>query len=158
MKTKRMLIAALIVFVTAIPSLEAQGPVVARKTTVRGHDWTMVRVAKWALLGGAVGLGAYALQNSRVAEHAYAQLRERCAVDGDRCVVENGHYTDPTTEALFTRSTSADRRAQVGIYGGQVAALGSVALFIYDLRNGQGPSDIPYPSKRSMGFGARLSF
>ena len=153
--------ARIITFVLALalaPSLSAQGPIVARKTPERQHNWTVVRVAKWALLGGAVGLGAYALSNSRVAENAYADIRERCVLPGNPCAVEDGQYTDPVTEALYRRSVNADRRAQVGIYGGQVAALGSVGLFIYDLRNGRGPSDIPYPSKRTVTIGARLKF
>lgn len=153
--------ARLVTFLLALsltPSLAAQGPIVARKTPERQHNWTPVRIAKWALLGSAVGLGAYALSSSRVAERAYADLRERCLLPGNPCAIENGAYLDPVAEALYRRSVSADRRAQVGIYGGQIAALGSVGLFIYDLRNGRGPSDIPYPSRRTVTIGARLTF
>ena len=140
------------------PPLLAQGPIVDRKTGEATSSWTVVRVAKWALLGGAVGLGVYALRNSREAEHAYADLRDRCVQASVQCAVENGRYRDPVTEILYARSVNADRRAQFGIYGGQVAALGSVGLFIYDLRNGRGPSDIPYPAKRVVSIGARLNF
>lgn len=156
MKTFRCLVLLSALAIT--PSLLAQGPVVARKTTVREGNWTVVRVAKWALLGAAVGFGVYALSNSRTAEHAYDELRRRCILDGTRCEITQGGYADATSESLYLRATSADRRAQVGIYGGQVAALGSVGLFIYDLRNGRGPSDIPYPAKRSVGLGVRISW
>lgn len=140
------------------PPLLAQGPIVARKTGESTRSWTALRVAKWALLGGAVGLGVYALSNSRRAERTYADLRDRCVQAAGQCRLENGRYRDPATEALYTRSATADRRAQFGIYGGQAAALGSVGLFIYDLRNGRGPSDIPYPARRSVAIGARLRF
>jgi hypothetical protein len=65
---------------------------------------------------------------------------------------------------------AADRRAQVGIIGGQVALFGSVALFVYDLRHARGPGNIPYPSgapegaareasaRRSVAAGLRLAF
>lgn len=158
MKTVKVVALTACLALGIAPTLDAQGPIVVRKTATRESSWTVIRVAKWALLGGAVGLGAYALHNSRIAEEAYSDLRDRCIADGNNCRMVNGRYQDAGTENLFQRSTSADRRAQVGIYGGQVAALGSVALFIYDLRNGQGPSDIPYPSRRRVGVGTRVRF
>jgi hypothetical protein len=126
--------------------------------TQQGGKWTVVRTAKWALLGGAVGLGAYALHHSFIAERSYGQLREFCFTSPERCEVMGGRYVDQGAEALFARSISADRHAQVGIFGGQVALLGSVGLFIYDLRNGQGPRDIPYPAKRGVGVGMSIPF
>ena len=123
-----------------------------------GHRWTVVRTAKWALLGGAIGLGAYALHHSFIAERAYGQLHDLCFQTPARCEVTGSKYNDPATEALYSRSVSADRHAQVGIFGGQVALLGSVGLFIYDLRNGRGPRDIPYPAKRSVGVGMSVPF
>jgi hypothetical protein len=37
--------------------------------------------------------------------------------------------------------------------------LGSVAFFVYDLRNGRGPDDIPYPPSRAgMAVGLSLNF
>jgi hypothetical protein len=127
-------------------------------TQQSGGRWTVVRTAKWALLGGAIGLGAYALHHSFIAERAYGELHDVCFAAPERCEMTGGKYRDPATEALYTRSVSADRHAQVGIFGGQVALLGSVGLFIYDLRNGRGPRDIPYPSKRSVGVGMSVPF
>ena len=73
--------------------------------------------------------------------------------------------SDETAERYYRTAQEEDRRAQVGIVGGQVTLLGSVGLFIYDLRNGRGPENIPYPTRaRSaaggsiVGAGVRLSF
>jgi len=131
--------------------------------------WTPVRVAKWVLLGVAGGFAAYALSHSTRAENAYTELRHVCDREPDRCRLEGGRYTDQGTEQLYRNATREDRRAQVGIFGGQVALLGSAALFIYDLRNGRGPVNIPYPSPSrapgpatpaapGLGVGLRLSF
>lgn len=119
------------------------------QTPRQPSTWTPVRVAKWTLLGAAAGLAAYALEHSTAAERADARLRSLCSSEPDRCQVENGAYTDPGTEALYQRLTREDHLARIGIVGGQVALLGSVGLFVYDLRNGEGPRDIPYPSAAS---------
>ena len=156
MKTARAML--FVLALSAAPSLSAQGPIVETKSGVRKNSWTPVRLAKWALLGGAVGLGMYALHNSRIAEQSYEGLRERCYTIEDACFVFAGKYQDAQSEALYQRAVAADRRAQFGIYGGQAAVLGSVGLFIYDLRNHPGPADVPYHTSRAIGLGARISW
>ena len=157
--TRISLLATLIAAFIAMPvAMAAQRPSVGTIPQQQSSRWTVVRTAKWALLGGAIGLGAYALHHSLKAEQAYAELREICNVAPQRCEVVGGRYADNETESLFARSVDSDRHAQVGIFGGQVALLGSVGLFIYDLRNGHGPRDIPYPAKRSLGVGLRVPF
>lgn len=126
--------------------------------------WSRVRVAKWALLGAAVAFGGYALVSSRRADDAYGELTALCHTDAARCTLVDGRYMDATAERLYRTAVSSDRRAQIGIIGGQITVLGSASLFIYDLRNGRGPSDIPYPSafapapRRSLVMGARIAF
>ena len=120
--------------------------VLGAQTPRQPSDWTPVRVAKWALLGAAAGLAAYALDHSTAAERTDDRLRALCSAEPERCQVENGAYVDADAEALYQRVTRQDHLARVGIVGGQVALVGSVGLFVYDLRNGQGPRDIPYPS------------
>jgi hypothetical protein len=140
--------------------------------TPREHpDWTVVRVAKWAMLATAIGFGGYAIVHSTRADDRYTSLRRLCETRPEMCAIDaNGRYTDPTTEDLFARTREEDRRAQVGIIGGQVALFGSVALFVYDLRHARGPGNIPYPSGapegaareasawRSVAAGLRLAF
>ena len=156
---RRPVLATLIAMSVAMPmALGAQRPSVGTIPHQSPGRWTLVRTSKWVLLGGAVGLGAYALHHSMIAAEAYRELRQVCEGDADRCQVSGGHYSDAGAEALFARSVDADRHAQIGIFGGQVALLGSVGLFIYDLRNGHGPRDIPFPSKSSVGVGLRVPF
>ena len=105
----------------------------------------VVKFAKWGLLSVAGGLGLYALRHSTRAERAYDDLRSLCLADPNRCDHPDGGYADPEAEALYRRSLSEDRRAQLGIFGGQATLFGSVGLFIYDLRDGPEPTTIPYP-------------
>lgn len=59
-----------------------------------------------------------------------------------------------------SRTEHTDRRAQMGILGGQISLLGSVGLFIYDLRpHHETPENIPFeqnvPASDAGGSGAR---
>ena len=145
--SRRLLTVALLVAPTLLPLVPltaagAQGAVVPPPQQRR---WTAVRVAKWATLGAAVGFGFYALSHSRRADRWYDALRTLCHQSPQACSVEDGRYVAADAESLYRESTREDRRAQVGILGGQVTLLGSVALFVYDLRNDRGPQNIPYP-------------
>lgn len=122
--------------------------------------WTKTRVAKWALLAAAVGFGTYALVETGRASDYYGELRAHCQSDPEACRLNDGRYVDAYAESLFDEATAADRRARVGIIGGQVTLLGSAALFVYDLRNGRGgPSDIPYPRPGArFGVGLQMTF
>ena len=127
------------------------------------RSWSSVRLAKWALLGAAVGFGAYAVSQSQRADASYAELGGLCRADQELCASNGNGYADSHAELLYQRAVAADRRAHQAIIGGEVTLLGSAALFIYDLRNRRGPPDIPYPadSKQSAyGFaiGARVFF
>jgi hypothetical protein len=109
----------------------------------------VIKIAKWSLLGLAGGLGLYALQHSTAAEDAYADLRSLCLAAPQRCEREGRPYDDPEAEGLYRRAVSEDRRAQLGIFGGQAMLFGSVGLFIYDLRDDRTPRTIPYPGSAS---------
>jgi hypothetical protein len=151
--TRGGLLAALLCAATAV---QAQVDVTPQRAQ---EGWSRVRIAKWALLGAAIGFGSYALVQSGRAEDYYEELRRTCQVDPEACQLQNGRYASDVTERLYGDATAADRRARVGIIGGQVTLLGSAALFVYDLRNGRGPDDIPYPpNRRGMAVGLRLAF
>jgi hypothetical protein len=141
-------------------------PVRAQSTLERPphRGWTAVRLAKWTLVGTAAAFGAYALVHSTRAEQAYADLHRFCEREPRGCDHDTGHYADGAAERLYQRAVTDDRDARIGIFGGQVALLGGVALFIYDLRNGSGPVNIPYPSgasrasPRGVAVGMRMAF
>lgn len=117
------------------------GPVrTAARTSI-----SVVRVSKWALLGATVGFGVYALRHTSRAQEHYDSLITACTTSPRRCDLADGRYVDAGIERLYQLTLEQDRRARVGIVGGQATLLGSVALFILDLRNGRGPADIPYP-------------
>ncbi|MGH7664989.1 MAG: hypothetical protein ACRENI_11940 [Gemmatimonadaceae bacterium] len=127
--------------VTARPAQLARIPLPAPR-----REWSTIGVAKWALLAAAVGLGAYALSSSARADDAYERLRDICAADSQRCEISGGRYLDERAESLYQLSQDRDRHARVGIFGGQAALLGSVGLFVYELRRSDPePENIPYP-------------
>jgi hypothetical protein len=97
------------------------------------------------LLGATVGLGYYALKQSTRADRAYGDLRQLCRTTPTACALDAGRYPDTRAEALYATSLQHDRRAQAGILGGQATLLASAALFVYDLRNGRAPGNIPFP-------------
>lgn len=154
--TRRLALAVIAGLLAAIAPLDA----VAQSTQASAarSEWRPVRVAKWALLATAVGFGVYALRHSNEAGEAYDALHRACALNEPRCALEEGRYADPMLETLYQRTLREDRLARRGIVGGQVALLGSVGLFIYDLRNARGPRDIPYPTGRAMAAGIRVTF
>ena len=135
--------------VLAFVALLALPSILGAQTPRQPGSWTPVRIAKWSLLGAAAGFAAYALEHSTAAERANDRLRALCSAQPERCQLDGGVYADADAEALFRRVTREDHLARVGIVGGQIALLGSVGLFVYDLRNGRGPRDIPYPSAAS---------
>lgn len=159
---KSFVASAILACMLATTAASAQVPA---PRAVRG-GWSTVRLAKWVLLGAAVGFGGFALANSTRADDAYGELNALCHASPDRCAIRDGGYTDAETERLYDDAVRGDRNAQIGIIAGQITLLGSASLFIYDLRNGRGPSDIPYPSpaghrgsaSRGLMVGARLTF
>ena len=144
---RRLLAAALL----AAPAAAMLAPADALAQTAGGaatapvRRWTAVRVAKWALRGAATGFGLYALSHSRRADRSYDDLRTLCVRSPGSCALDSGRYVGAEAEALYRGSVREDRRAQLGIVGGQLTLLGSVALFVYDLRNDRGPENIPSP-------------
>jgi hypothetical protein len=148
--------AVLGVVLCSATSLQAQVDVTPPRPQ---EGWSAVRIAKWALLGAAIGFGSYALIQSGEADDHFSSLRRLCQVDPESCQLQNGRYAGDDAERLYDAAGAADRRARVGIIGGQITLMGSAALFVYDLRNGRGPDDIPYPpTGRGMAMGLRLAF
>lgn len=129
----------------AARSVAVAGPW-TRSSAETGRGWTRLRVAKWTLLGVASGFGVYALTHSSRADRDYGDLRTLCNENPAGCTLDGGRYLEPRAESLYRGSLREDRRAQVGILGGQLTLLGSVALFVLDLRNVHGPGNIPYPA------------
>lgn len=148
---RRLSLAALALLLVAAPALGAQG-------APRQPDGLRTpRVLKWTLLAVSVGAGLWAWSESRQADDAYADLRRYCQTDLTRCELAGGTYSDARAESLYRLSNDSDRRARIGLIGGQVALLGSAAFFILDLGRGGPPDNIPYdPDRRGAGASSRL--
>ena len=117
--------------------------------------WRATRVAKWTLLAASVGFGVYAWQQNRMGDDRYADLRAACVRTPERCQLQDGRYSDPALEDLYHSSRERDAAAQRGMIAGEVALLGSAGFFIFDLRHGQKPENIPFdPAHRSRGAAA----
>jgi hypothetical protein len=56
----------------------------------------------------------------------------------------DGRYLDPSAEERYQRVVVGDRRARAWLVGGQVALVGSVALFVIELTREKGSQNIPY--------------
>lgn len=134
----------------ASAALLLAGPMVSGALHAQGtprhadDPWRTPRVLKWTLLAASAGLGLWAYRESNRADDDYERLRRLCVADEARCALSGGRYADDAAEALYRRSNQGDRRARLGLLGGQVTLLGSAAFFIIDLRHGGAPENIPY--------------
>jgi hypothetical protein len=146
---------ALVLCIAVWPSGRAMAQ---QRVTTRS---SMVHWSKWVMLAAAVGFGAYALHENRQADRAYDRLNTLCHSTPASCAITNGHYADAGAERIIGDVQSSDRHAQAGIIGGQLALVGSAALFIIDLHHVQRPPDIPYTgvaaAARSPAIGVGLS-
>ena len=101
---------------------------------------------KWAGAGLSLTLHLLAVSANSKANDAYSSLQTACAIDNSLCDAgADGSYTNPKTAALYQESLHQDRRARAFLVGGEVALLGTVALFVIDLTRHKGPPpDIPF--------------
>lgn len=109
-------------------------------------SWSGLRVAKWTTAALSAGAAVYGVLNNRRADEEYEQLEELCSVEVSRCEqrLPGGAYADAEVEAQYQDVRALDRRARTGLIAGQVGFAASVVLFVLDLRNSEGPANIPY--------------
>jgi hypothetical protein len=112
--------------------------------------WRPVRIAKWTLTFASAGTALYGFMQNREADDAYGTLEHMCQDNFARCRnrLPGGAYADPSMEAQYQRVRSLDGRARAALIAGQLGVATSVVLFIIDLRNQQGPPNIPYEPER----------
>src|SRR5690606_6949463 len=105
-----------------------------------------LRAAKWTTAAVSAGAAVCRVRQSRRAGEEYEQLEELCGVEVSRCEqrLPGGAYADAEVEAQYQDVRALDRRARTGLIAGQVGFAASVVLFVLDLRNSEGPANIPY--------------
>jgi hypothetical protein len=108
--------------------------------------WHTLRIAKWTVAGVTAGTALYGFISNNRADDLYRELEVLCVADPLRCLsrTSDGAYTDAELESRYQEMRDVDRRARSALLVGQVGVAASVALFILDLRNRNGPSNIPY--------------
>jgi hypothetical protein len=120
-----------------------------------------VKYGKWLLLGVTAGMSYKAATSHDKADQSYDDLKELCFNDPTRCTRgSDGAYEDPVAEGLYQSTLDYDNQARAWLYGGEVALLGSAALFVWELtRPKNPPKNIPFsPEVTMVGSQTRLGF
>ena len=100
----------------------------------------LVHWGKWGAVGLSLTLHLLAVSANSQANQAYTTLQRSCAFDPSLCdLTSDGTYAHPGSEALYQESLHQDRRARAFLLSGEVALLGTVALFVIDLTHHKGP-------------------
>ena len=84
--------------------------------------------------------------HSKEADVKFSELERLCNDDHARCGARgpDGAYADILLEERFQDVIALDRKARTALILSQVGVATSIVLFLLDLRNDEGPSDIPY--------------
>jgi hypothetical protein len=78
------------------------------------------------------------------ADDAFRDLASYCRSRGYCSLGPDGRYQDPEAERRYRDVVNGDRWARTWLVGGQAALIGSVVLFVMELKRGRGPQNIPY--------------
>ena len=101
---------------------------------------------KWATLGTAVVLTAFAEREHRASQREWDQLLQICRANNNDCAIgADGHYVTYQAELHYEASIYYAHRARHRLIGGQLGLLASAVMFIADLRGGtESPKNIPF--------------
>ena len=143
MRSTPMLAALL---VAGLAPLQAQAPRPSWRQPVVHHG-------KWLTAGATVAFVVLAAREHRSSHREWVQLLAICRSADDACAqAPDGRYLRSDAELLYQRSRAFDVRANRRIVGAQVSLLATAALFILDLRQRDGPENIPFsPLRVTMG-------
>lgn len=129
------------------PRQQARTPRDSAWQNVRSTAWHhgLVRYGKWLTAGTAVAFTVLASGEHQASEREWDALLVICRSAPDACALgPDGRYVRADAERLYQRSRSFDSRARRRLLGAQATLLVATALFIIDLRPGDGPDNIPY--------------
>jgi hypothetical protein len=129
------------------PSRHAASESSARVGAVASLRRDLPHYGKWLTAAGAAAFTVLASAEHRRSRRDWDALLEICRSAQDACVQgPDGRYLRGDAELLYQRSRVFDRRANRWLLGAQGSLLLTTALFIIDMRPGEGPDNIPFPS------------
>jgi hypothetical protein len=126
-----------------------------------------VHYGKWLTASSAVAFTVMAAQEHHTSARAWDGLLTMCRSSGNACTLApDGRYQAVPAESLYQRSLHFDRRARHRLLGAQASLLVTAALFLLDLRPGDGPDNIPFaplrvtasPTEGRLHVGMRFAF
>lgn len=116
----------------------------------------VVHRGKWLTALTSAALIMFAQREHSQSRREWNALLDICRSAQDACALgSDGRYVRTDAEALYQRSRAFDRAANRWLLGAQAGLLATTALFIIDLRPGQGPDNIPFAPVQ---VGMRLRF
>ena len=124
----------------------------------------IVRHGKFVAAAMFVVFTGLAVYEHRAADDNFAELRTMCGSTAQCTIGQDGRYTDPAAEAQYQDIVAGDRAARTWFIAGQLALVGSAALFVIELRHSKGSTNIPYsgfivkPSRYGTHVGWQLPF
>ena len=132
-------VSCILVSALTAPPVAAQVQAPREVTTPAG-----IRYGKWAAAAVAAGFTALGIRSHDRADGDFRALADYCKVQGTCAIGTDGRYTDPAAEARYQHVVHGDRAARVWLISGQAALVGSVVLFVLELKRERGPANIPY--------------
>lgn len=104
----------------------------------------VIRYGKWGGAALAAGFTVLGIKTHNNADDDFRRLAEYCRSQTFCAIGSDGRYTDAEAERRYREVVNGDRWARTWLVGGQAALLGSVVLFVMELKRDRGPRNIPY--------------
>ncbi len=136
----RTLLGALLAAVTVSATTP---PASAQEPGSDGRTPPVVRTGKWVALGMAAGATILGIRAHENADAAFSRLRDYCSSLASCDLGPDGRYTNAGAESLYLEVRNGDRAARAWLAAGQTLLVGSVVLFVMDLRNRGRPENEP---------------
>lgn len=134
-----------------LPSADSSGQLTADSRRLSGSPGVrrLVHYGKWLTALGTAAFTVLAAQEHGRSEREWDALLAICRSADDACLTgSDGRYLRSDAEVLYQRSRYYDRRANRRLLGAQASLVVTAALFLLDLRPGDGPDNIPFSPVR----------
>ena len=131
--------------IALLPLTTGVGLAVAQTPAVREQPVPLaIHYGKWATAALAVGFTVLGVRAHNGADTDFRGLVDYCQQAGGCALGPAGRYTSPEAEARYRAVVHGDRAARAYLLGAQAALVGSVVMFVLELKRGRGTRNIPY--------------